>query len=186
MSDATQTPRKPHRWKYILGGGMLAFLVLLGVGLTRDPGRLPSALQGQSMPGFEIPFLDQPGAMVSADFAGKPLVLNFWASWCVSCRQEHPELIRLGMLSSANGEFQIAGINYRDDPAQAQTYLAREGTFPYPSGYDGQGRLGIDFGVYGLPETFFIDAKGVVQMRYAGPLNRAVLAKALPLIGVSP
>lgn len=186
MSDLPQTAKRPIRWTYALGAMMLALPILLAVGLTRDPGRLHSALEGQPMPEFDIPYLDQAGVLASEDFTGKPLVLNFWASWCVSCRQEHGELIRLGLLSAASGSFQIAGINYRDDPGQARTYLAREGSFPYPSGYDGKGRLGIDFGVYGMPETFFVDAKGIVQMRHAGPLTEAVLARALPKIGVLP
>ncbi len=186
MSDVTQTTRRPIRWKYALGAMMLALLSLLTIGLTRDPGRLPSALEGQKMPTFDLPYLGQPGTLASVGFEGKPLVLNFWASWCVSCRQEHGALIRLGLHSAASGAFRIAGINYRDDPARAATYLAREGSFPYPSGYDGKGRLGIDFGVYGMPETFFIDAEGIVQMRYAGPLTDAVLSKALPKIGVTP
>ncbi|WP_322867294.1 DsbE family thiol:disulfide interchange protein [Aquicoccus sp. G2-2] len=186
ISDTRRTTKRPIRWKYGLGAAMLALLALLSIGLTRDPGRLPSALEGRAMPEFEIPVFDQPGTLASADFAGQPLVLNFWASWCVSCRQEHGELIRLGLLSRAKGSFQIAGINYRDDPDKARIYLNREGHFPYASGYDGKGRLGIDFGVYGMPETFFIDADGIVQMRHAGPLTEAVLAKALPKIGVTP
>lgn len=186
MTDLPQTARRPARWKYVLGVVALALPVLLAIGLTRDPGRLPSALEGQAMPGFEIPHLDGPGTLASAEFDGQPLVLNFWASWCVSCRQEHGELIRLGLLSAATGAFNIAGINYRDDPDKAGAYLAREGSFPYPSGFDGKGRLGIDFGVYGMPETFFVDAEGIVQMRYAGPLTDRVLAEALPKIGVHP
>ncbi|RKF12855.1 DsbE family thiol:disulfide interchange protein [Roseovarius spongiae] len=186
MTDTVHPAKRPIRWKYFLGALMLALPVLLAVGLTRDPGKLPSALEGRSMPSFEIPYLAQEGTLDSAAFKGKPLVLNFWASWCVSCRHEHDELIRLGLRSAAQGDFRVAGVNYRDDPDRAQGYLAREGAFPYPSGYDGKGRLGIDFGVYGMPETFFVDAGGTVQMRHAGPLTDAVLARALPKIGVTP
>lgn len=186
MTDVTQSPKRTARWRYALGAAALALLGLLAIGLTREPGRLPSALVGQPMPAFEIAYLEREGVLRSADLAGEPLVLNFWASWCTSCRQEHAQLIRLGQFSETSGAFRIAGINYRDDPDRAAAYLAREGRFPYPSGHDPRGRLGIDFGVYGMPETFFIDAGGIVRMRHAGPLTAAVLAEAMPRIGVTP
>jgi cytochrome c biogenesis protein CcmG/thiol:disulfide interchange protein DsbE len=165
---------------------MALLLGLLGVGLTRDPSVVPSARVGHAAPDFDLPALDGPERVALSDTKGKPALLNFWASWCTTCRQEHPELVRLGLRSLARGEFTILGINYRDDPARAQMFLNREGHFPYPSGVDERGRLGIDYGVYGMPETFFIDSAGVVQARHAGALTPQILARYLPLIGVTP
>lgn len=185
---AAAPPARPRRWcswKLALAAAMAVVVAILGIGLTRDASEMPSVLVGRQMPAFDLPLLDGEGRLASAEVAGRPLVLNFWASWCVSCRAEHPELLRLGM-RARGGEFAIAGINSRDDPKLALAYLEREGQFPYVSGLDPRGRLGIDFGVYGMPETFFIDATGVVQGRYAGPLTPRVLAEMLPRIGVTP
>ncbi|WP_297975969.1 DsbE family thiol:disulfide interchange protein [uncultured Amaricoccus sp.] len=178
-------PARRRRWRIALAAGMGLVLAVLAAGLAGDPSRVPSALVGREMPAFDLPLLDGEGRLVSAEAAGRPLVLNFWASWCATCRQEHPELVRLG-LRARGGEFAIAGINYRDDPEHARTFLDREGHFPYLSGVDPKGRLGIDFGVYGMPETFFVDAGGTVRGRHAGPLTPAVLAEMLPRIGVAP
>lgn len=183
---APATPRRIARWKIALGLAMIALLALLGIGLTRDPSAVPSALVGTPAPAFDLPELDGPGRVALADRGAGPMIVNFWASWCTTCRQEHPELLRLGLRNLAKGEYAIAGINYRDDPEKARLFLNREGHFPYPSGMDPRGRLGIDYGVYGMPETFFIDAAGVVRARHAGPLTRKVLAQYLPLIGVAP
>lgn len=182
---AVPAPRS-RLWKGALVLAMALTVGLLGIGLTRDASVLPSALEGRPMPAFDLPLLDGEGRLVSAEAAGRPLILNFWASWCVTCRQEHPELVRLGLRARARGEFAIAGINYRDDAGNALRFLAREGSFPYASGVDPRGRLGIDFGVYGMPETFFVDAAGIVRGRHAGPVTPAVLAAMLPRIGVVP
>ncbi|AAV97331.1 thiol:disulfide interchange protein DsbE (plasmid) [Ruegeria pomeroyi DSS-3] len=188
MTIEVDMPRKKGglEWKLPLLAALVGLPLLLGIGLTRDPNRIPSALVGKSMPAFEIPYLQRAGMLNSAEHAGKPMLLNFWASWCTTCRVEHPKLVELGVRSQLSDEFSILGINYRDDPARAAGFLNREGHFGYPSGYDERGRLGIDFGVYGMPETFFIDADGVVQARHAGPVTDKVLAKYLPLIGVDP
>ncbi|PKQ11259.1 MAG: thiol:disulfide interchange protein [Alphaproteobacteria bacterium HGW-Alphaproteobacteria-1] len=187
MTDLIQSVDRARRfWKFTLITGIAALLVLLGLGLTRDPSRVPSALVGREMPAFDLPLLDGEGRLVSAEAAGRPLVLNFWASWCVTCRQEHPELVRLGLAARGSGAFAIAGINYRDTAEHALRFLDREGHFPYLSGLDPSGRLGIDFGVYGMPETFFVDASGMVRGRHAGPLTPEVLAEMLPRIGVTP
>lgn len=186
MTDATAPARHPRRWKIALSAALLCLLALLAAGLTRDPSKLPSALVGQPMPGFALPLLDGEGTLDSAEAAGHPLILNFWASWCTTCRQEHPVLVDLGLRAQVQGNFAIAGINYRDTPERAATFLDREGHFPYLSAQDPNGRLGIDFGVYGMPETFFVDATGIVRARHAGPLTPRVLAEHLPKIGVTP
>jgi len=187
MTDATSPrARRPRRWKFALSAALLSLLTLLAVGLTRDPSRLPSALVGHPMPAFALPLLEGEGLLDSAEVAGRPLILNFWASWCTTCRQEHPVLVDLGLKARGQGGFAIAGINYRDTPDHAMTFLDREGHFPYLSAQDPSGRLGIDFGVYGMPETFFVDASGIVRARHAGPLTPRVLAEHLPKIGVAP
>lgn len=184
MTKLQDRPRRP--WKAALVLVMAMTVALLAVGLTRDASEVPSALVGQPMPAFDLPLLEGGGRLVSDEAEGRPLILNFWASWCVTCRQEHPELVRLGLRAQAKGEFAIAGINYRDDPVRAAAFLRRAGAFPYASGADPRGRLGIDFGVYGMPETFFVDASGVVRGRHPGALTPEVLARMLPLIGVAP
>lgn len=184
--DQVTRPRRLRPWKLALVGAMGLTLALLALGLTRDASVVPSTLVGRAMPVFDLPLLEGEGRLASAQVEGRPVVLNFWASWCVTCREEHPELVRLGLRAQAKGEFAIAGINYRDDPDLALRFLRREGQFPYASAMDPRGRLGIDYGVYGMPETFFIDASGVVRGRHPGPLTPAVLARMLPLIGVEP
>lgn len=185
-TDSAPQARRRRLWKPALVAVMALTVGLLALGLTRNASEMPSALVGQPMPAFDLPVLGGPDRLRSAEVAGHPLILNFWASWCTSCRQEHGELVRLGLRARSQGEFAIAGINYRDDPVRAQTFLKREGPFPYASGADPRGRLGIDFGVYGMPETFFVDAQGVVRGRHAGPLTPRVLAEILPKIGVTP
>lgn len=177
--------RKPL-WVWPLLAALIGLLLLFAVGLTRDPSLQPSARKGEAMPAFDLARLDGEGRITSADFIGKPLLVNFWASWCAPCRVEHPGLIMLGNRAKATGEFAMLGILTRDEPERAQAFLRREGATAYPSGLDQAGRTGIDFGTYGTPETFFIDASGTVRARHPGPLTPAVLARYLPLIGVAP
>lgn len=182
---STLVPARPAipRWKWLLGAVIVAIPLLLGIGLTKDPSYIPSMIVGRSMPDFSLESLSGGGNVASEALLGKPLVVNFWASWCVSCRQEHPLLVRLGERADLFGEFGIVGINYRDSRQAALGFLDREGRFPYASGLDARGRLGIDFGVYGMPETFFVDAAGIVQARQVGPLTPEAIERNLKLIG---
>lgn len=176
--------RRPvPRWKWLLGAAVVAIPLLLGIGLTRDPSYIPSMIVGRAMPEFSLEALSGDGTVDSEALLGKPLVVNFWASWCVSCRQEHPLLVELGERADLFAEFAIVGIDYRDARQAALSFLDRHGHFPYPSGMDARGRLGIDFGVYGMPETFFVDAAGVVQARQVGPLTPDAIERNLKLIG---
>lgn len=144
--------------------GLLA--VLLFRGLSLDPQALPSALIDKPLPSFRLPSLggDQPvGPEV---LAGQVSLLNVWATWCISCRVEHPYLQRL-----ADSGVNIVGLNYKDDSAAARDWLADLGD-PYATNIvDAEGSLGLDLGVYGAPETFFIDRDGVVRYRHVGVID---------------
>lgn len=158
------------------------FILLVGflaVGLTLDPREVPSPLVGKPAPAFELPVLQQPDKrFVSGDMRGKVWLLNVWASWCAACREEHPVLVEL----SKRGVMPILGLNYKDKGEDAQRWLAQFGD-PYQlSVVDADGRIGIDYGVYGVPETYLIDAEGVIRYKQIGPLTMAILEqKVLPL-----
>jgi cytochrome c biogenesis protein CcmG/thiol:disulfide interchange protein DsbE len=141
----------------------------LAVGLTRDPGTLPSALIDKPVPTFELPpIAGRDGAgFRSADLEGEVSLVNVFASWCVPCRVEHPLLVAL-----ADEGVPIYGINYKDPADKANDWLAELGD-PYRAiGADTQGRVAIDWGVYGVPETFVVDGAGRIRHRHVGPLQR--------------
>ena len=157
-----------------------ALLVLLGVGLKLDPREVPSPLIGKPAPHFELPELHQAGKTFSErEMLGKVWVLNVWASWCVSCREEHPVLLDL----AASGTVPIYGLNYKDKREDGLAWLKGMGD-PYRlSIYDFDGRVGIDYGVYGVPETYVIDKAGVIRYKQIGPLTpQIVKEKVLPLV----
>jgi cytochrome c biogenesis protein CcmG/thiol:disulfide interchange protein DsbE len=152
----------------------------LAVGLTRDPSTLPSALIDRPVPSFELPPIEgmAGGGLTSADLAGEVSLLNVFASWCVPCRAEHPLLLGL----SERGVV-INGINYQDPAAQAAGWLDELGDPFARIGADRSGRVAIDFGVYGVPETFVIDRAGRIRHRHVGPLQpRDVEKTILPLL----
>ena len=168
--------------------GIFVLLVgFLAVGLTLNPREVPSPLIGKPAPAFELPVLQQPGERFDAaarrfapsDMRGKVWLLNVWASWCVSCRDEHPVLVEL----SKRGVMPILGLNYKDKREEATAWLKQFGN-PYDlSVVDADGRIGIDYGVYGVPETYLIDAGGVIRYKQIGPLTPAILEeKVLPLV----
>jgi cytochrome c biogenesis protein CcmG/thiol:disulfide interchange protein DsbE len=148
----------------------LATLFLTGM-RRENPDALPSAIAGQMAPGLQVqPLGDLPLLTEDALRAPGAKLVNFWASWCAPCRAEHPLLTEL----AAEGVV-ILGINYKDAEAQAMGFLAELGN-PYAAiGADVAGRTGLDWGLYGVPETFVIDGTGKVILRYPGPLTRAVL-----------
>lgn len=149
----------------------LAFAILVGffvVGLQRDPGVIPSPLIGKPAPAFTLESLGDPAWKLSpTEFRGKPWVLNVWATWCVGCRQEHETLLAV----ARENRVPIVGLNWRDDRALALQWLGQLGN-PYASvAYDPEGRTAIDWGVYGAPETFLVDAQGTVIWKHTGPLT---------------
>jgi len=168
---------------------LAVFILLVGflaVGLKLDPREVPSPLVGKPAPAFELPILQQPDQrfvdaarrFAPSDMRGKVWLLNVWASWCVSCREEHPLLLDL----AKRGVMPILGLNYKDKGDEATAWLKQFGN-PYAlSAVDADGRIGIDYGVYGVPETYLIDAEGVIRYKQIGPITAAVLEqKILPL-----
>ena len=163
---------------------LLLFMVLVGflaVGLNRDPQEIPSPLVGKQAPAFELPQLADPKKNFSPEsMKGQPWILNVWASWCAACREEHPVLVELGKLQVAP----IIGLDYKDKREDAMTMLALQGNPYLLSAFDANGRVGIDYGVYGVPETYVIDKAGVIRFKHIGPITMAVLnQKILPLLG---
>ncbi len=148
--------------------------LLIGVfayGLTRDASLIPSALIGKLAPEFSLRDLEQGHNIKRSDYSGKILVLNFWASWCGACRTEHSTLVRLSEQFKDDAAVSFLGINYRDKNDKALKFLVRHGAFRYPSLVDAKGRTGIDFGVYGLPETYFVGPDGRIAYRHVGALD---------------
>ncbi len=169
------------RLRLLLPLAVFALLVVfLGKGLVLNPSEVPSPLINKAAPDFSLPRLHDAAAQISnRDMAGKVWMLNVWASWCVSCRQEHPLLVEL----SRRGIVPIYGLNYKDTRDEAVTWL-RQLSNPYlESAFDADGRVGLDYGVYGVPETYVIDARGVIRYKQIGPINvDALQNRILPLI----
>jgi cytochrome c biogenesis protein CcmG/thiol:disulfide interchange protein DsbE len=158
----------------------IVLVVFLAIGLTRDPREIPSPLIGKPAPQFTAPLLHTPGQQFSAkDMLGQVWLLNTWASWCVACRQEHPILVAFAKTKT----LPVVGLDYKDKDEEGLKWLARYGN-PYDlSITDRDGRIGIDFGVYGVPETFLIDKAGVIRYKQIGPVTEEALRdKILPLI----
>ncbi len=153
----------------------LVVAVVLGMvlfaGIGKDPTKLESALVGQPVPAFSLEDLDNPGQQLDASlFQGQVQLLNVWGTWCPACRDEHDDLMWLAREQGVS----IVGLNYKDNRDDALVWLDRLGD-PYSTNiYDPQGRLGFDLGVYGAPETFVIDAQGVVRYRHVGVVNKKV------------
>jgi cytochrome c biogenesis protein CcmG/thiol:disulfide interchange protein DsbE len=158
----------------------VALAIVLAVGLNRDPREVPSPLIGKPAPAFELTRLEDPSMSIGlADLRGKVWMLNVWASWCVACREEHPLLVEF----SRKKLLPIYGLDYKDQRDDGMEWLTRMGN-PYEASlFDGQGRVGIDFGVYGVPETFIIDKTGTIRMKHIGPLTPDVIATEIePLL----
>lgn len=159
----------------------LALASTLALGLKRtDPQALPSPLVGKPVPTFNLTELNTPQqSLTAAQFKGQVWVLNVWASWCVSCRKEHPVLLALAQKKVVP----LIGFNYQDQREPGQQWLVRHGN-PYQAvAFDADGRVGMDLGVIGVPETFVIDKKGVIRFKHAGPVTQQLVDKTLlPLI----
>lgn len=158
----------------------LALVILLGYGLTRDPKKIPSPLINKPAPAFELPTVLKPGQKISnKDFLGKVVLFNVWASWCGACRDEHPVIIRF----AKQYKTPVYGLNYKDQRADAIRWLQALGNPYVASAYDVVGNAGIDWGVYGVPETFMIDKKGIIRYKQIGPVTDKIInEEILPMI----
>ena len=162
---------------------LLLFIILvvfLAIGLNRDPHEVPSPLINKPAPAFDIAQLEQPNKNFSpVSMKGQVWILNVWASWCVACREEHPVLVELANSKIAP----VIGLDYKDKREQALAMLATQGN-PYTlSAFDANGRVGIDYGVYGVPETYIIDKTGIIRFKHIGPINSQLLnQKIYPLV----
>lgn len=155
-------------------------VLLLGIGLGLNPREVPSPLIGRAAPHFVLPQLHEPQKTFSpAEMKGTVWILNVWASWCAACREEHPLLVDL----AKSGIVPIYGLNYKDRREDGIAWLRRFGD-PYRlSLHDFDGRVGIDYGVYGVPETYLIDRQGVIRYKRIGPVTPEIVQKTiLPLI----
>jgi cytochrome c biogenesis protein CcmG/thiol:disulfide interchange protein DsbE len=167
--------------RFLLPLGLFVLVAgFLLVGLKLDPREVPSPLIGKPAPAFSLTQLHEPAKSISEkDLRGQVWVLNVWASWCVSCREEHPLLVEL----SRRKEVPLYGLNYKDQRGEALRWLAEHGNPYVMSIFDADGRTGIDYGVYGVPETYVIDKAGVIRMKHIGPVTPTVLeTKLLPLV----
>lgn len=158
----------------------VGLVALLAAGLKLDPREVPSPLIGQPAPPFALTRLDDPGRTIRRDdLLGQVWLLNVWASWCAACRDEHPHLLAF----ARSRRVAMLGLNYKDSRERGLTWLARFGN-PYDASlFDADGRVGIEFGVYGVPETFVIDRHGVVRFKLVGAVTPQVIEQRIvPLL----
>jgi cytochrome c biogenesis protein CcmG/thiol:disulfide interchange protein DsbE len=170
---------KSARWSIPLAI-FVVLMAFLYIGLYRDPREVPSPLIDKPAPAFALSQLHDPERkLTNTDLKGKVWLLNVWASWCASCRDEHPLLMQL----AAANAVPIYGLDYKDKPDAGRAWLAQNGNPYTASAVDLDGRVGIDYGVYGVPETFVIDKQGIVRYKQIGPLTLDSLQrKIMPLI----
>ena len=189
--NASASPRKRRKkparkaglfsWRYLLPAGFFVVLaVFLLQGLGRNPNEIPSPLIGKEAPAFELPRLagvaaPDTSSISSASLRGKPYLLNVWASWCMPCLQEHPQMMALAQ----RHRIRMVGMNYKDRPEDARRWLARNGNPFDEIMVDAQGRTAIDFGVYGVPETFLIDGEGRIRRKIVGAISIETLQNEL-------
>jgi cytochrome c biogenesis protein CcmG/thiol:disulfide interchange protein DsbE len=183
--NAVPSRRPGVRWLAFLP--LIVFVALAGLFLLRlgagDPSTIPSALIGKPAPDFDLPpvtGLARDGVPVpglsSADLTGdRPTIVNVWASWCAPCREEHPFLLEL----AKDPSIRLVGLNYKDKAENARRFLGALGNPFAAIGKDANGRVGIDWGVYGVPETFVVDRQGIVRLKHVGPLTEEGVKKVL-------
>lgn len=167
--------------RFLIPLGVFVVLVgFLAAGLRLNPREVPSPFIGKPAPAFRLAQLHAPASFITPeDMRGEVWLLNVWASWCVSCRAEHPVLLDLATRNIAP----MIGLDYKDEREAGLAWLARSGDPYLLSAVDADGRAGMDYGVYGVPETFVIDKAGIVRYKHIGPLTEAVVTeKIIPLV----
>ncbi len=159
-------------WRFLIPVVVFAALVgFFAIGLNRDPSIVPSPFIGKTAPAFTRPTVEDPSRTVSvSDFAGRPFLLNIWGTWCVECRHEHDVLLQIARQNT----LPIVGLNWKDELPLAKEWLQKLGDPYTASAFDPEGTAGIDWGAYGAPETFLVDAKGTVIYKYISPLTMEV------------
>ena len=167
--------------KFLIPIGLFVLIgMLLAYGLRLDPRKIPSPLVDKPLPAFSLPTLEDPKKVVTnADLRGRVVLINVWASWCVACKQEHPILIEL----ARRKQIALIGLNHKDTATDALNVLRADGN-PYEMVIvDANGRTGIDWGVYGVPESFIVDKDGIIRHKFVGPITPRVWEEILwPLI----
>ena len=161
---------------------LFVFVVLItffAIGLTKDPRVIPSPLIGQSVPLYQLKRLLRPENEISTDnFMGSDFVLNVWASWCAACLEEHHLLMKLSEVA----DIPIVGLNYKDSRNEALQWWTENGNPYLQTWFDPQGKFGIELGVYGVPETFFIDKNGIIRHKHIGPLDSQTISAAMEIL----
>jgi cytochrome c biogenesis protein CcmG/thiol:disulfide interchange protein DsbE len=168
-------------WRYLVPLVVFVGLsVFLWKGLELNPRDVPSPLVNKAAPQFDLPQLSDPAVQIKRDdMLGQVWILNVWASWCVSCRQEHPVLMRLARQNIVP----IYGLNYKDEREAGINWLNDFGNPYVASAFDANGRVGVDYGVYGVPESYLIDKQGVIRLKYTGPItDEALMTTILPKV----
>ena len=164
---------------------LVAIITVLALSFRRDPRDIKSPAVGRPAPAFTLELLDGAGQLSLADYRGKVVVLNFWASWCVPCKQENPALAAVWERYRASGDFAMLGVVYQDSVAAAREYTRRMGN-AWPSVLDSDGRTAFAYGVFGIPETFFVTPDGQVAGRHVGAIDQTTLANGIEAIRRQP
>ena len=178
----SQTRRRSRRRLIVaawLLAGVAAALALLTINIAGPSTAVDTPIVGRPAPAFDLETLDG-GRLSLADLRGSPVVVNFWASWCIPCREEAPLLTAAAEEYEAQG-LRVVGIVYQDSPESARDFMGRYGQ-TYPGLLDPDGRTAIDYGVFGIPETFFVDRTGVVRSRQVGPVTEEGLRKEIEAV----
>lgn len=169
-----------NRKVLIIGAAIVVpFIILLTIGLKRDPRAIKSPLIGKPAPQFALRDVSTGTPIDLAALRGKPVVVNFWATWCIPCFEEH-QILRMAA-ANAGSNVQFLGVIYNDEPPKILQFLSENGS-SYPTLVDDQGKTAIAYGIYGVPETFFISPEGVIAAKHEGPLDPNALANYIAQI----
>lgn len=163
---------------------LVVIVVVLAMGFRRDPRDIRTGTIGDPAPAFDLERLDEPGRVRLADLRGKVVIVNFFASWCVPCREEHPALVR-AWERYRTSDVVLIGILYQDSVESGREFVRRLGT-TWPTAVDDEGRTALGFGVFGIPETFFIGPDGVIAGRHIGPIDEQTLVRGIDALRRAP